>query len=84
MNVKATIYVERGEEELELVVTGRYSPGDPGQPFGPVERCYAPTPEEVDLEEVLFQEKPWEGTLTKDERSNAEEALCDAGRNRHE
>jgi hypothetical protein len=72
----AVIYVEREEEEIEVQVTGRVIPYDPGICSGPPEICYPPEGGEVEDVEATVAGKPFE--LTASELTKAEEALTDA------
>jgi len=38
--------------DVGLVVTGSYSPGDPGQTSGPPERCWPPEPASFDCDSI--------------------------------
>jgi len=77
--VTTVIYVERGEEEIELSVEGRFSPGSPGRLWGPPEKCYPDEPAEAEVEHVFLNGQPWTGELTKAEEEAAVEALLAAG-----
>ena len=71
--MKSTINfcVERNEGEIELEIVGSYSPGSPGRTYGLPENCYPPEPDEVEIEEILFNGKPWAGILTDKEEDQA-------------
>jgi hypothetical protein len=76
-----TFYVERGNpdveedyQELELVAKVWYDPGDPGGYWT------APVGSDIDVEEVLFNGKPWDGVLSKEEYEALEEGCFEHAR----
>lgn len=42
-------YVKHLDDDVRLVVSYKYTPGDPGRTSGPPERCYPPEPPEVEF-----------------------------------
>lgn len=75
MQATATIYVERGEDEIELTIEGRVSPLVRGRFMGPAEDCYPDEGGEAEVTAVLAGGLAWDGTLTADEERAAEDAL---------
>lgn len=75
METRATIWVHRGDEEIELTIVGEVVPYTPGRYSGPPEDCYEADGGWAEIEAVLCAGQPWSGTLTAEERGWAEAAL---------
>ncbi len=67
--------VERGDEEVELSISGNVGKFYPAQLYGAPENCYPSDGGEVDIDEVLLDGKAWAGELTESEREAAENKL---------
>jgi hypothetical protein len=65
-----TFYVERGEEELELVAVLNVEPYIPAKISGPPENSYPEEGGDCEIEAILKDNKLWDGTLTKSEKDN--------------
>lgn len=50
--------VELDGREVEVVVVYTYSPGHPGQLYGPPENCYPPEGAEAEVEAVYLKDDP--------------------------
>ena len=78
MEVKTTICIQRDDEDLELYIFGDAEGFTPGNRRGHPDNW---TPDEGGgscVEGIFLDEdanKPWDGTLTKEETQEAEEAL---------
>lgn len=75
MQVESTMVVERDGDEITLTIIGDYDPGDPGQLYGPPEKCWPAEPACVDLHLILKDGQPWDCRLTPAEEMKAEEIL---------
>jgi hypothetical protein len=91
-SISTVIYVERGEEELELTVyAAGYSPGRPADRRGHPDRWSPSEPEECELGDVYLgvevragETGPgmvlWDGVLTAKEEEKAIDALIEEAR----
>lgn len=75
MSYTMTLYVERGEDELELEVTGSVSEYIPAVTHKLPEDCHPAEGGEVEIEKITLDGEEWGGELTDDERERAEEGL---------
>ena len=71
MQVTATLIVERAGKGIELTIEGTYNPGVSGA-------SWEVDPDDLEIENTLLDEEPWEGELTDDESASAMEALIAA------
>jgi hypothetical protein len=78
MEIEATIWVERGDDELEIKLTADASPRVRGRYHGPPELCYPDEGGEIEDVIATLNGQPFE--LTKAEADKALEALGEAGR----
>ena len=77
-DIEVSFSVERGEEEVCLLVRGTASPVVPGRTFGPPERCYPDEGGDVEIVEIVLDapgNAAWTGTLTREEEKRASEKL---------
>jgi hypothetical protein len=72
------LYVERGEDELELEVSGTVSAYVPAVTHRLPENCSPAEGGEVEITSIKLNNETWDGELTDDEREKAEEKLFDA------
>lgn len=70
--VTVCLYVDRGDDELELEVSGRVTAGSRAT------RDYPGDPPEVEIVKVTLDGEPWSGELTATEVEDAEERLYEA------
>lgn len=78
MEIETIIWVERGDDELEIKVTASASPRVRGRYHGPPERCF---PDEGgEIEDIQATLNGVEFELTKDEEDKALESLGEAAR----
>jgi hypothetical protein len=75
MKIKATVCIERGDAEIELVVQGTYNEYRAAVTSGPADNWRPAEGGDCELDEVLLDGKPWAGELTSNEWSSAEDAL---------
>lgn len=80
MEITATIYVYRNndEDEIELTIVGDVEPYVPAKLSGHPDSWCPSEGGDVCVEAVLLDGKPWQGKLTAEETSEAERALEDA------
>lgn len=71
-------HVNRGDEEVILSIIGRVSLGMPGKTYGEPDDCYPDEGDEVWIDTILLDNKPWSGELTDEETYEAEEMLLNA------
>lgn len=69
------------EDEIEIQVTGDYTPGHPGNPSFNPDRYDPPTPEEIEDIQATRDGKPFE--LTAKEEDTIAEELLEAGRDEY-
>jgi len=75
-----TLLVERDEEELELHISGSVSSYVPAVTHLRPENCHPSEGGEVEIEKITLKGNEWNGELTDNERTRAEESLTEAAR----
>lgn len=78
MSYTITMLVERGEEEIELEVTGTVSKFVRAITHLPHDRCSPAEGGEVEIESITCNGEEWDGELTDKEQDKAEENLFEA------
>lgn len=78
MKCNITIWVMRGEEELELEVSGTVSPYVSAVTHLAPENCHPAEGGEVEIETITLHGEKWNGELTDEELDRAEDGLFEA------
>lgn len=71
------LYIERDEQDLDLVITGTVSDFIPAVTHLLPEYCYESEGGICDIESITLDGKPWEGELTERELERADDKLFD-------
>jgi hypothetical protein len=75
MTYTISLRVERGDENLELYITGSVSPFYPGILHRLPEDSCEPEGGDVTIESITLNDKPWEGELTDYELGQVDDKL---------
>lgn len=77
-HVEVVIGVVRNDEDIELTLVASYTPAVRGRRYGHPDTWDPPAPEEIEIEKVLLDGKPWSSDLTRDEERSAYDTIREA------